>query len=60
MITCLVLVVLFVLIAAIVAVLTGLVAISPIILGLFCLPIVDYLVIKMIFKKKKKGDKEGR
>lgn len=53
MITCLVLVVLFVLIAAMAAVLTGLVAISPIILGLFCLPIVDYLVIKMIFKKKK-------
>lgn len=59
MFTCLVLVIIFIVVAAMIAVLTGLIAISPIILGLICLPIIDYLVIKTIFKKKK-GGKEGR
>lgn len=40
--------------AFIVAVVTGLIAVSPILLLIICLPLIDYFVLKLIFGKKKK------
>lgn len=58
MLTCLVLVILFIGIAFGIVVVTGLMALAPIILGIIGLLFVDYFVFKLIFKKKK-GDKKG-
>ncbi len=46
-------------ISFIVAVATGLIAISPLLLLVICLPVIDYFVIKLLFfGKKKKKDKK--
>lgn len=61
MLTCLVLVVLavilFVGMGLVVTVFTGLAAIAPIFLGIIGLLVVDYFVLKKLFKKK--GGKKG-
>lgn len=36
------------------AVVIGLIAVSPILLLIICLPLIDYFVLKKIFGKKKK------
>lgn len=54
MITLMVIFCLFLMIAFIVAVLAGIVAIFPGLLLLVCLPIIDYFIFKLIFGKKKK------
>lgn len=59
MITILVIFCFMLVIAFLVAVITGLIAVSPILLLIICLPLVDYLVIKglkSIFKKEKKKE----
>lgn len=38
-------------------ILAGLVVISPLILLIICLPLIDILVFKLIFRKKKKNKK---
>lgn len=40
--------------AFLVAVLSGLIAVSPILLLIICLPLIDYFVIKLILGKTKK------
>lgn len=57
MLTCLVVIVLFMVIAFGIVVVSGLMALAPVILGIFGLLFVDYLVFKLIFKKK--GGKKG-
>ena len=54
MLTVLVLFCVLLVLAFLVAVVTGLIAISPILLLIICLPVIDYFVIKIIFGKKKK------
>lgn len=54
MLTILVLFCVLLVLAFIVAVITGLIAVSPILLLIVCLPLIDYFVIKMIFGKRKK------
>lgn len=54
MLTLLVIFVIFVVIAFIIALLTGLIAMFPFVLGLVLLGLLDYLLIKLLFKKKKK------
>lgn len=54
MLTLLVLLTLFMFGACLVAVVAGLITIAPALLLLFALPIIDILVIKLIFRKKKK------
>ena len=60
MFTCLVLVVIFMVVAAVVALLTGILAILPFVGVIICLPVLDYFVFKMIFKRKKGAKKKGR
>lgn len=57
MLTVLVLFCVLLVIAFVVAVFTGLIAVSPILLLIVMLPVIDYFVIKMIFGKKKKEKK---
>lgn len=54
MITLMVLFCVFLVIAFIVSVITGLIVISPALLLIILLPVLDYLVIKKIFGRKKK------
>lgn len=54
MITVLILFCLLLVLAFVVAVITGIMAISPALLLIFALPLIDYFVIKLIFGKKKK------
>ena len=54
MLTVLVIFCVLLVLAFLVAVVTGLIAVSPILLLIFCLPLIDYFVIKLIFGKKKK------
>ena len=54
MLTVLVLFCVLLVLAFVVAVVTGLIAVSPILLLIICLPLIDYFVFKMIFGKKKK------
>ena len=54
MITLLVLVSVLILVVAIGLVAAGLIAVSPFLLLLLCLPLLDYLTIRKIFKKKDK------
>lgn len=54
MITLLVLFCVFLVIAFIVCIITGLIAISPILLVILALPLLDWFVIKLIRGKKKK------
>ena len=57
MLTVLVLFCVLLVLAFVVAVVTGLIAVSPILLLIICLPLIDCFVLKMIFgKKNKKGD----
>ena len=54
MLTVLVLFCVLLVLSFLVAVVTGLIAVSPILLLIICLPLIDYFVIKLIFGKKKK------
>lgn len=54
MLTVLVLFCVLLVIAFVVAVITGLIAISPILLVVIGLPLIDILIFKLIFGKKKK------
>lgn len=54
MLTVLVLFCVLLVVSFVVAVITGLIAISPVLLLIICLPIIDYFVFKRIFGKKKK------
>lgn len=57
MLTCAVLVIVFMLIAFGIVVVTGLMALAPIFLDIIGSLFVDYFVLKLIFKKKKGGKK---
>lgn len=54
MITVLVLFCMLLVLSFIVAIITGLVAVSPILLLILCLPLIDYFAFKLIFGKKRK------
>ena len=54
MLTVLILFCVLLVLAFIVAVVTALIAVSPILLLIICLPLIDYFVLKLIFGKKKK------
>lgn len=54
MVTIMVLFCLLLVLSFIAAVVMGLVAISPWILLIISLPLIDYFVLKMVFKRKKK------
>ena len=54
MLTVLLLFCMLLVLAFVVAVLTGIIAISPLILIIIALPALDIMVLKKIFKKKKK------
>lgn len=54
MITLLVLVSVLILVVAIGLVAAGLIAVSPFLLLLLCLPLLDFFMIKRLFKKKNK------
>lgn len=54
MLTILVLFCVLLVLAFIIAVVTGLIAISPMLLLIVCLPLIDYFVFKMIFGKKRR------
>ena len=54
MLTVLILFCVLLVLAFIVAVVTGLIAVSPILLLIICLPLIDYFVLKLFFGKKKK------
>lgn len=54
MLTVFVLIVALMFIGVITAIITGLVAISPIILVILLLPIVDIFIFRLIFRRKKK------
>lgn len=54
MVTVLVLFCLLLVAAFLAAVVTGLIAVSPVLLLIVSLPLIDYFVFKMIFGKKKK------
>ena len=58
MITLLVAVTILIFVIAIGLLAAGLIAISPVLLLLFCLPLLDYLMIKKVFGGKKKKEKE--
>lgn len=53
MVTLLVIISLFLVLGLIAAIVTGLIAISPVLLVILALPALDILVFKLIFKKKK-------
>ena len=53
MLTVLVLFCVLLVLAFVVAVVTGLIAVSPILLLIICLPLIDCFVLKLIFGKKK-------
>lgn len=54
MITVVVLFCILLVLSFIAAVMTGLIAISPILLVIFALPVIDYFVFKLIFGRRKK------
>ena len=54
MLTVLVIFSVLLVLAFVVAVIMGVIAVSPILLLIICLPLIDYFVIKAIFGKKKK------
>jgi hypothetical protein len=54
MITLLLLFMLFMFVGFLTALLTGLIAMSPIILLILCLPAIDYLLFRLIIRRKKK------
>ena len=54
MLTVLVLFCVLLVLAFVAAVVTGLIAVSPILLLIICLALIDCFVLKMIFGKKKK------
>lgn len=54
MLTILVLLTIFLIIGITVAIIAGMLAISPLLLIVFSLPVIDILVLKVIFGKKKK------
>ena len=54
MLTVLVIFSVLLVLAFVVAVIMGAIAVSPILLLIICLPLIDYFVIKLIFGKKKK------
>lgn len=64
MLTLVVILAVFMIIAFAVAIINGLIAISPLLLILVCLPVVDYFVLKGLFKnlfgKKKKKEKKTK
>lgn len=44
--------------AFLIAIVTGLIVVSPIVLVIIALPLVDYFIIKAIFGKKKRKKKD--
>lgn len=53
MITVSIILIAFVIVGIIAAIVTGLIAISPVLLVLLALPVIDCLVLRKIFKRKK-------
>lgn len=58
MLTFMVLLIVFMIVAFAIAIINGLIALSPFLLILVMLPVVDYFVLKMIFGKKKKKEED--
>lgn len=56
MLTFMAILIVFMMVAFFIAIIQGLIALSPILLILVLLPVIDYFVLKLIFKRRKKKD----